>query len=118
MKNPAGLEAGRVRENVDVNRILNYLPASLVKHHVGKPGCGLPPSEALPDRNSRMRKPIPEQDGHRAGCGCLGDGWFERMVRVGGRKLCTYSEPVNRNLQLFSNHFPRVGSGERIRTVR
>jgi hypothetical protein len=68
-KNPAGLVAGRVLENVDVNRILNYLPASLVRYHVTKPGCGFPPSEEMPNRNSRMRKLIPEQDDHRVGCG-------------------------------------------------
>ena len=68
-KNPAGLVAGRVLGKVDVNRILNYLPASLVGYHATNPGCGFPPSEAMPNRNSRMRKLIPEQDDHRVGCG-------------------------------------------------
>lgn len=68
-KNPAGLAAGRVLGKDDVNRILNYLPASLVRYHVTKPDCGFPPSEEMPNRNSRMRKLIPEQDDHRVGCG-------------------------------------------------
>ena len=68
-ENPAGLVAGRVLGKVDVNRILNYLPASLVRYHVTKPDCGFPPSEEMPNRNSRMRKLIPEQDDHRVGCG-------------------------------------------------
>ena len=68
-KNPAGLVAGRVLENVDVNRILNYLPASLVKYHGAQPGCGLPPSKAMPVKISRMRKTNPAQADHRVGCG-------------------------------------------------
>ena len=60
-----------------------------------------------------MRKCIPEQDDHRVGCGCLGDGWFERMVGVGARKLCSSNEPVNGNLQIFSNHYLRADRGAR-----
>jgi hypothetical protein len=66
---PRRLGSGQGLGKVDVNRILNYLPASLVRYHVTKPDCGFPPSEEMPNRNSRMRKLIPEQDDHRVGCG-------------------------------------------------
>lgn len=72
-KNPAGYWSGRGSRKIDdLNQIVNYLPASLVRELSAKLNLSLPVPDSRLYRLSSMHTNMPMPGDHWVGCGCMG----------------------------------------------